>query len=181
MWQDPELCPPEYNLTPSTEFPGAALRNCSAQTAAADALLPPISTLLSTLRQLSTFYKLLRVADLNSMPGTDLTVLAPENAAFDAALQARDLTQQQLDDPQAANALLLSSIVSGALRASTLGALGTVNSANNETLMAQVDPEGAYKMPRGFPVCFVFARRAQNYPIYRCNCSMQARSGCKEV
>ena len=154
--QDPESCAAAQPLTPlalSAELPGAASRACSAAQAAAEGRLTTVAALLRTLPQLSRLYGLLRTASLSSIPGSSsITVLAPSNASFGAALAAGELTQAQLDDPQAARQLVLAHIVPvGALQVATLAALRSVTTAANATLPTAAGAAGAVEVG-GAPV-----------------------------
>ena len=99
---------------------------------------------LLKLPQLTRFYALVRTAGVESIPGRDITVLAPTNDAFEAAEAAGVVKPEQLRDPAAARRLLLAHILpQGGLQSAALEQLGRVEDANNATVLVFRSPEGA--------------------------------------
>lgn len=77
---------------------GAAFRDCPAPapgslTSSTGQALPSVAALLAAAPQLSTFRDALRAGNLSAVPGGSLTVFAPSNAAFTAALLSGQLWQ----------------------------------------------------------------------------------------
>lgn len=142
--QNPAACTTDANLTADPNFPGVAYKPCSSDEAALEGHLPTTAYLLRTLPQLSQFYSLIRISGVNNIPGTDITLLAPSDDAFQAALSSGLLTQNSLKDPAMAQHLVLAHVVpSGGYLSTTLEGLGKVMNAENDTLMVGKDAQGA--------------------------------------
>lgn len=108
----------------STLYHGAALRSCSPSTAQ----LPALAELLAATPQALLFLQALQIADLPSLPGTQLTVFAPTN---DALITFVDPVQ--LLNATAMRELVLQSVLSGALATDQLAQAGSVHMVSGDT------------------------------------------------
>lgn len=87
-----------YSVSFQSHSAGAAFRDCPAPapgslTSSTGEPLPPLAALLAAAPQLSTFRDALRASSLAAVPGGNLTIFAPSNAAFTAALLSGQLWQ----------------------------------------------------------------------------------------
>ncbi|KAL4459138.1 hypothetical protein ABPG75_014003 [Micractinium tetrahymenae] len=100
-------------LAQSAAYPGAALRACTVDEA--QPFLPTVSQMLVRTPQLASFVSALRMANLSSIPGDQVTICAPSNQAFNAAVYSGKVTRDQLqasgEDPVFLQGLIRAAIV----------------------------------------------------------------------
>eukprot|EP00887_Chlorella_sp_A99_P007011 scaffold2.g7011.t1 len=119
----PDACPPSASLARSAQFPGASTRACSVEEALASGLPQLSSLIVGGLPQLAAYANALKLANLSSVPGDQITIFAPSSQAFNAAVQQGDVTREQLGDPAFLSGLLANTIVPGRRAPSPLAAL----------------------------------------------------------
>ncbi|KAI7842164.1 hypothetical protein COHA_004187 [Chlorella ohadii] len=137
---DPARCTQGVALSPSAEFTGAATKECSA--AEAQSNLPSISKLIVSTPQLVSFANALRQANLSSIPGEQVTIFAPSNQAFNAAVFSGTVTRDQLQDPTFLRGLVLASIVPQRLTTSDLASAGSVTATDGQQLPVKAQSGG---------------------------------------
>jgi len=111
--QDAAHCPAAEVLTPSAVFSktGAATKKCTSEQASIEGHIPAMAQVLRNLPQVTRFYNLIRTSGVNSIPGYNITVLAPTDDAFGEAQASGLITDAQLKDPPTAKQILLRHIV----------------------------------------------------------------------
>ncbi|KAL4427126.1 hypothetical protein ABPG77_001130 [Micractinium sp. CCAP 211/92] len=127
-------------LTPSDAYPGAALRSCTLDEA--QSFLPTISQLLVRTPQLASFVSALRMAGLASIPGNQVTICAPSNQAFNAAVYSGKVTRDQLQDPNYLRGLIIASIVPARATLAQMVALGNVTVLDGQNLPVRTQSGG---------------------------------------
>lgn len=139
--QDPANCP-------STN--GSRYKACAASEASTENNIPTVQHWLESLPQLTTFVAYINAANLTSIPGTRITVLAPTNDAFQGALA---LEPPSTISSSAAQTLVLNHIIpSGGIQASSLVALRSVEAASNASLPVAIDPSSGNVTVGGAPI-----------------------------
>ncbi|PRW59362.1 ubiquitin-conjugating enzyme E2 34-like [Chlorella sorokiniana] len=137
---DPARCTQGVALGASAEFPGAATKECTAEEAQPN--LPSISKLIVSTPQLVSFANALRQANLSSIPGEQVTIFAPSNQAFNAAVFSGIVTREQLQDPTFLRGLVLASIVPQRLTTSDLASAGSLTAADGQQLPVKAQSGG---------------------------------------
>ncbi|PSC74226.1 50S ribosomal L21 [Micractinium conductrix] len=120
-------------LAPVDAFPGAATRECTQSEAAPT--LPTISRLIVSTPQLASFASALRLANLTSIPGEQVSVLAPSNQAFNAAVYSGK-------DPAWLKKVMLASIIPQRLSLAQMIAAGNLTAADGSSLAVRTQAGG---------------------------------------
>ncbi|GAB4813280.1 hypothetical protein N2152v2_000326 [Parachlorella kessleri] len=133
---DPVNCNTSTRLTNDSRFPGAAYKTCSP--GAEGTQLPTLRTLLRTNNRIYLFYTYLRESNLTSVQAQNITVFAPENQGFTAAIADGSLEQGDLSSPDFVRQLVLDSIVPEALTLDQLKTMDYVETAGGTDLPVTV-------------------------------------------
>jgi len=129
------MCTGFTDIARSARFPGAYFKVCRSERAALEGNLPPLGTLLSTVPQIQDFYRLIHLSNFTSIPGEDITVLAPSDDALATAVNQGTLLPLSSQTQDSALQLVLASIIPVAgIKSEALAALQTVTLANNQTV-----------------------------------------------
>lgn len=116
---------------------------CLVASAAAQPNNETIATVLQNTPELSLFLQALTIANLTAVPGTNqLTVFAPNNAAFGVAIGDGLLTPQDLSDPAVMQLLIPNHIASGRLLVEDLQTLGQVVTVLDNVLQVEENSAG---------------------------------------